>query len=121
MNNDDLNTIRAELRVLPREELLGMLMTRTIPRNIESILVSGAKYRSQDVDSDDDSDSEGSAEAGSSQYLHLELDLLSKLLGVTTGLDDGIFLVRCMVRRQFSFIFCVTDHFIPSAAANAIS
>lgn len=119
MSNDDLNTIQAELRVLPRDELLSMLKNRTIPRNIESILVSGAQHRFQDMHSNDDS--EGLVEAGPSQYLQLELDLLSKLLGVSTGLDNGIFLVRCMVGRQFSFIFYVTDHFIPSVAVNAIS
>lgn len=102
MSKDDFNAIQAQLTALSNAELLSMLTTRSIPKNIESILMCGSKHDPQDSDSGDDNEYSMEIE---SNALQLEQDLLSKLLGVTTGLDDGIFLVRCMVRIYLSLLF----------------
>lgn len=94
MSKNDLHAICAELKLLSHNEILDMLRTKTIPTNIESILISGMEH--PDTDSEDDN----SGEQTFPPSLDLELDLLSKFLGVSTGLDDGIFLVRCKVRKS---------------------
>lgn len=95
MSKNDLHTIRAELKLLSYNEILDMLRTKTIPTNIESILISGTEDRSQDTDSEDDDPGERMFPPS----LDLELNLLSKFLGVSTGLDNGISLVWCKLRK----------------------
>lgn len=97
MSPDNLNAIRAELKLLSNDKLLDMLRTKSIPENIESIFVAGMDNGLLDTDSDDDDDKGDSRSFPPS--LELELDLLTKFLGVATGLDDGIFLVRCTVSK----------------------
>lgn len=92
----------AELTSLSSQELVDMLGRKMIPKQVQSVLLSRSSKHNRRVtnDSDIDSGSESEDTELESGHLELEQSLLSKLLGVTTGIDDGIFLVRCMVSNN---------------------
>lgn len=87
VNGDNLKACQAQLRILSSRELSIMLETNQLPQKMTSIFVSGASKYMSDGDSDN----------VNQESLTLEHDLLTQLLGVSTGLHDGIFLVRCLV------------------------
>lgn len=95
MSQDEFDRVQARLSALSGKELLTMLKTKAIPKDIESILVASAANPQRDTEWPHDDEEVIEEDA---QRLELEQDLLSKMLGVSTGLDDGIFLVRCMVK-----------------------
>lgn len=96
LSQNEFDRVQAQLSALSGKELLTMLRTKVIPKDIESILVASDTNPQRDTEWPHDNEETIQEDA---QRLELERDLLSKMLGVSTGLDDGIFLVRCMVKR----------------------
>lgn len=91
LSDDEFVNVQTKLAAVSNNELITMLRTKTVPKEIESIM------KAVD-DSGSDEDDEAWVQGNKAQCLELEQDMLSKLLGVTTGLNNGIFLVRCTVR-----------------------
>lgn len=107
MSDNEFVSVQTKLAAMSNNELITMLTTKSVPKEIESIIKA--------VDnSDSDEDDEEWVQGNKAQCLELEQDMLSKLLGVTTGLNNGIFLVRCTVRLPVSIPFSLLSLFTHS-------